>query len=78
MEEIKKVGTENEQAAPEENKEVTEAVEPQDKTEDDAAAADRMISTLMGDNVDARKSYIYQYANFNRQDEIEKKGYLNV
>ena len=38
MEEIKKVGTENEQAAPEENKEVTEAVEPQNKTEDDAAA----------------------------------------
>jgi len=45
---------------------------------DDAAAADKMISTLMGDNVDSRKAYIYQFANFNRKDEIEKKGYLNV
>ncbi len=45
---------------------------------EDAASADRLITTLMGDNVDARKAYIYQYANFNRRDEIEKKGYLNV
>ena len=45
---------------------------------DDAAAADRLITTLMGENVDARKAYINQFANFNRKDEIEKKGYLNV
>ncbi|MBQ8430729.1 MAG: DNA gyrase subunit B, partial [Clostridia bacterium] len=40
-------------------------------TIEDAAEADKMVSTLMGDNVDARKDYIQQNANFNREDKYE-------
>ena len=41
---------------------------------EDAAAVERVISTLMGDNVESRKNYIYKYANFNKSDEFEKIG----
>ena len=34
---------------------------------EDAANAERMITTLMGDNVDARKAYISEYVNFNKE-----------
>ena len=37
-------------------------------TIEDAAEAEKMITTLMGDNVEARKSYIQENANFNRVD----------
>ena len=37
---------------------------------DDAANADKMICTLMGDDIDSRKRYIAMHANFNRQDEL--------
>ena len=39
-------------------------------TIDDAIEADNIISTWMGDNVEARKEYITRYANFNRVDEF--------
>lgn len=41
-------------------------------TLDDAAEADRIIVTLMGQSPDARKQYIYDNADFNRQDNFEK------
>lgn len=34
----------------------------------DAVEADRMVTTLMGDNIEARKAYIQTNANFNRKD----------
>ena len=37
-------------------------------TIDDAAEAEKMITTLMGDNIDARKAYINEHANFDRED----------
>ena len=40
-------------------------------TLEDAAAADDIISTLMGDAVEPRKLYIGQYANFNKQDKFK-------
>lgn len=39
-------------------------------TIDDAAKAETMVTTLMGDNIDARKQYIAQYANFNKVDKF--------
>ena len=42
-------------------------------TIEDAVEADRMVTTLMGDNVEARKQYIQTNANFNREDK-----YANV
>ncbi len=40
---------------------------------EDAAEAEKMITTLMGDDIDSRKLYISEYANFNKQpDEFEK------
>ena len=39
-------------------------------TIEDAAEADRLISTLMGDNVEIRKQYISENANFNKQDKV--------
>lgn len=41
-------------------------------TIEDAVEADRMITTLMGDNVEARKEYIQTNANFNREDKYAK------
>lgn len=42
----------------------------------DAAEAEHLISTLMGDNIDARKQYISKHANFNKADafvDVSKK-----
>ncbi|MGN1212683.1 MAG: type IIA DNA topoisomerase subunit B [Christensenellales bacterium] len=41
-------------------------------TIEDAVEADRMVTTLMGDNVEARKQYIQTNANFNREDKYAK------
>ncbi len=41
---------------------------------DDAAEAERMITTLMGDNIEARKQYIIDNADFGRQDLFEAKN----
>ena len=43
-------------------------------TMDDAAEAEMLISTLMGDNVDARKSYISRHANFNKAENVVAKS----
>ena len=37
-------------------------------TVEDAVAADRMITTLMGDNVEGRKEFLNRHANFNKED----------
>ena len=37
-------------------------------TLEDAANAELMITTLMGDNIEARKAYISEHANFNKID----------
>jgi len=42
-------------------------------TIEDAAEAERMISTLMGDDVAARKDFIYENANFNKIDTFAEK-----
>lgn len=42
-------------------------------TMEDVANADKMITTLMGDSIDARKKYISEHADFNREDEFAKK-----
>lgn len=38
---------------------------------EDAASCDRIIATLMGDNVEPRKQYISEYANFNKPDRFQ-------
>ena len=43
-------------------------------TIDDLADAEEMISTLMGDNIDARKKYITANANFNKVDAFEARS----
>lgn len=43
-------------------------------TIEDAADADKIISTLMGDEAELRRNYIYEYANFNKTDRFEKIG----
>ena len=43
-------------------------------TVDDAIAANEEISILMGDNVDLRKQYIFENANFNKVDTFELIG----
>ncbi len=40
-------------------------------TVEDAAACDNIISILMGDNVDPRRQYISEYANFNKTDSFQ-------
>lgn len=37
-------------------------------TVEDAAKAERMITTLMGDKVEGRKEFLAKYANFNKRD----------
>ncbi|NCA67447.1 MAG: DNA topoisomerase IV subunit B, partial [Clostridia bacterium] len=41
---------------------------------EDGASAERLISTLMGDNIEARKQYISNHANFNKIDDFVKRG----
>jgi len=40
---------------------------------EDAAEAEKMITVLMGDNIDARKAYITENADFNKEDNFSKK-----
>ncbi len=40
---------------------------------EDAANAELLITTLMGDNIEARKKYLSEYVNFNKVDEFMKK-----
>ena len=42
-------------------------------TVEDAAKAERMITTLMGDKVDGRKEFLARYANFNKRDSFMEK-----
>ena len=42
-------------------------------TLEDAVEAERLVVTLMGDDISARKEYINQHANFNKVDEFAKK-----
>ena len=42
-------------------------------TVEDAAKAERMITTLMGDKVDGRKEFLAKYANFNKRDAFMDK-----
>ncbi len=41
-------------------------------TIEDAAEADRLITVLMGDEVGERKKYIFEHANFNKEDKFAK------
>ena len=42
-------------------------------TVEDAAKAEKMITTLMGDKVDGRKEFLAKYANFNKRDAFMDK-----
>lgn len=42
-------------------------------TVEDAAKAERMITTLMGDKVEGRKEFLAKYANFNKRDTFMDK-----
>ncbi len=42
-------------------------------TIDDVAQAERMVTTLMGDDIDARKEYLNEHCNFNREDTFIKE-----
>ncbi|MBQ4268131.1 MAG: DNA topoisomerase IV subunit B, partial [Clostridia bacterium] len=42
-------------------------------TVEDAAKAERMITTLMGDKVEGRKEFLAKYANFNKKDAFMEK-----
>ncbi|MEG2881578.1 MAG: toprim domain-containing protein, partial [Christensenella sp.] len=44
-------------------------------TIDDLADVEQMVTTLMGDNVEPRKQYIAEHANFNKQDNFEVRQY---
>ena len=41
-------------------------------TIEDAAEAEKIISTWMGDNVENRKDYIAEHANFSRVDSLSE------
>ncbi|MGN0748057.1 MAG: type IIA DNA topoisomerase subunit B [Christensenellales bacterium] len=45
-------------------------------TIEDAAEAEKMVTVLMGDNIEARKAYISEYANFDREDEFMSKTFI--
>ena len=40
-------------------------------TIEDAAEAERLITTLMGDRLDERKKYIAEHADFNKEDSFK-------
>lgn len=40
---------------------------------EDAAEAERLITTLLGDSIDLRKAYITEHANFNKSDNFIKR-----
>ena len=42
-------------------------------TVEDAAKAEKMITTLMGDKVEGRKEFLAKYANFNKRDSFMEK-----
>lgn len=42
-------------------------------TIDDVAQAEKMVTVWMGDNIDARKEYIAEHANFNRLDSFAEE-----
>ena len=42
-------------------------------TIEDAAQAEKMVTVWMGDNIDARKEYIAEHANFNRLDSFAEE-----
>lgn len=42
-------------------------------TLEDAAEAEKLVVTLMGDDINARKAYINKYANFNKVDDFIKR-----
>ena len=42
-------------------------------TIDDVVNAETMVKTLMGDNIEARKRYISENANFNKVDTFAQK-----
>ena len=42
-------------------------------TVEDAAKAEKMITTLMGDKVEGRKEFLAKYANFNKRDAFMDK-----
>ncbi len=44
-------------------------------TIEDLADVENIVTTLMGDNVEPRKQYIAEYANFNKQDNFEVAQY---
>lgn len=44
-------------------------------TVEDLADVEEMVTTLMGDNVEPRKAYISEHANFNKQDNFEVPVY---
>lgn len=46
-------------------------------TLDDAAEAERLITTLMGDDIESRRAYISKHANFNKQDDTATKVVKN-
>ncbi len=41
-------------------------------TIEDATEAEKMVTTLMGDDIESRKKYINEHANFDREDEFYK------
>ena len=41
-------------------------------TLEDATEADRLITVLMGDEVGERKKYIFEHADFNKEDKFAK------
>ena len=42
-------------------------------TLEDVAEGEKLISTLMGDDVESRRAYIFEHANFNKVDTFEKQ-----